>query len=78
MPFETCLTFKAECEECPATKTVSYYGGEHGILKEEGQERIDFMFDLEFHEGWELERVSYEEHHFYCPNCKARRESQAA
>lgn len=73
MPFESKLTFEAECEDCLRKETKIFYGDEFGIAEESGNEAIEFMYDLEFNYGWELERVSYEEHHFYCPNCKAKR-----
>ena len=78
MGLETKLTFTAECEDCPASEKREFYGDEWGSRVEEPQEITDFMFDLEFHEGWELERVSYEEHYFYCPRCKAKRAQEQA
>jgi Zn finger protein HypA/HybF involved in hydrogenase expression len=75
MPFESKLTLKAECEDCGRREEKIFYGDEFGIREEEGQEILDFMWDLEFGFGWELNRVSYEEHEFYCPKCKTKREA---
>jgi len=75
MGFTTELTFTVECEDCPTEETYMLSGGECGIQEEESQEIIDFMYRLEFFEGWELVRECYEEHKFYCPQCKKKREA---
>jgi len=73
MPFESKLTFEAECEDCLRKETKIFYGDEFGISEEVCTEVVEFRFDLEVNYGWELERVSYEEHKFYCPDCKRKR-----
>lgn len=78
MGFETKLEFIVQCEDCPAEERRTFWGDEFGSRVEEPQEIVDFMWDLEWGSGWELERVSYEEHKFYCPRCKAKREAVAA
>jgi Zn finger protein HypA/HybF involved in hydrogenase expression len=75
---ETKLTLTAECEDCGKKEIRTFDGDEHGIREEEGQEIIDFLFELEFQLDWESERVSYEETNLYCPQCKKAREEKAA
>lgn len=75
MPFESQLKFTVGCEDCPAKKSKTFTGGEFGILEEQDGEIVDFLHDLEFNELWTLERVSYEEHHFFCPQCSDKREA---
>lgn len=75
MPFETELKFIVRCEACPTKKVKTLRGGEFGILEEEAGEIVDFLHDLEFNALWTLERVSYEEHHFFCPECSEKREA---
>jgi len=75
MPFDCELRFRAECEGCGRREEKVFHGTEFGLYEEPGDEIIEFFWDLEFNYGWELHRVSYEEHEFYCPKCKAKREA---
>lgn len=75
MPFDCELRFRAECEDCGRRHEVTHDGTEFGLYVEPGDEIIEFFYDLEFNHGWELRRVSYEEHEFRCPTCKAKREA---
>jgi Zn finger protein HypA/HybF involved in hydrogenase expression len=73
MPFESKLTLQAECETCGRRETKIYYGDEFGVSVDDVTEIPDFLFDLNFNYGWEVNRISYEESEFYCPDCKAKR-----
>lgn len=73
MALELTLRLKAVCEDCGFSKEEKHEGDWWGIRTDEHELIQDMLMGLEFDEGWETERASYEDMNLYCPNCKARR-----
>ncbi len=75
MALELELKLTAECEDCGFKVEEKHYGDWFGIRTEEDELIHDLLERLEFGEGWETERASYEDMNLYCPNCKKKREA---
>lgn len=73
MGIETKFTITAECgsDGCFKEKTHTVRGGFLSDNIDE-TEMQDFLLQLDF-DGWEVERVSYEDVEVYCPECKKKR-----
>jgi hypothetical protein len=73
MAIETKFTITAECGSDGCFKEVRHViTGDWFNDNIDEMEMPDFVVDLELN-GWEVERVSYEEIEVYCPECKRKR-----
>lgn len=71
------LTWKIQCADCPAETTESFsttwfHGWSCGNLSEEELGGDNAIYQAELN-GWEFERITYEELEARCPNCKKNR-----
>jgi hypothetical protein len=72
MPYELKLTLTADCELCGHQESEIHGYDEFGIDEDDHELFVDFIERLEA-KGWEVKRVSYESHEFYCLKCVEKR-----
>jgi hypothetical protein len=73
MAVETKFSITAECDSDGCFKEIRrVIEGDWFNDNIDETEMQDFVLQLEM-DGWEVERVSYEEIEVYCPECKRKR-----
>lgn len=76
MPIECELIWTIECEDCPESFKIRVFGTEFGVDDDRSKVN-EKLTDLELFQGWEINRVSYEETEIYCKACALKNKAIA-